>query len=134
MATQIKAIETLYNGIHYRSRLEARWAVFFDEIGLCHSYEPAAFRYSGYVPDFSLESRNLTVLVEIKPTFEYVFNAKDKFIDYLSPRWKRSRWRSTRAFPVAVAPLWSLEAVKVAPGAASDWRTVRFRAPLTPSG
>ena len=30
----IKAIDTVYNGYKFRSRLEARWAVFFDEIGI----------------------------------------------------------------------------------------------------
>ena len=30
----MKIIETKYRGYHFRSRLEARWAVFFDEIGL----------------------------------------------------------------------------------------------------
>ena len=30
----IKAIETKYNGFRFRSRLEARWAIFFDSIGL----------------------------------------------------------------------------------------------------
>lgn len=28
----IKSIETEYNGIRFRNRLEARWAVFFDEL------------------------------------------------------------------------------------------------------
>ena len=28
----IKAIETVYNGYRFRSRLEARWAVFFDAL------------------------------------------------------------------------------------------------------
>lgn len=27
----IKAIDTIYKGYKFRSRLEARWAVFFDE-------------------------------------------------------------------------------------------------------
>ena len=31
---EIKAIETIYNGYKFRSRLEARWAVFFDEAGI----------------------------------------------------------------------------------------------------
>jgi hypothetical protein len=30
----IKAIETLYRGYRFRSRTEARWAVFFDGVGL----------------------------------------------------------------------------------------------------
>ena len=30
----MKAIETEYNGYRFRSRLEARWAVFFDALGI----------------------------------------------------------------------------------------------------
>jgi hypothetical protein len=30
----IKTIETIYNGYRFRSRLEARWAVFFDAMGI----------------------------------------------------------------------------------------------------
>ena len=32
----IKAIETVYNGIKYRSRLEALWAAKMDELGIEH--------------------------------------------------------------------------------------------------
>jgi hypothetical protein len=50
----IKAIETDYKGYRFRSRLEARWAVFFDALGLRWEYEPEGFELpSGrYLPDF----------------------------------------------------------------------------------
>jgi hypothetical protein len=52
----IKAIETRYAGILFRSRLlEARWAVFLDEIGMEWTYEPERVSLpSGgtYLPDF----------------------------------------------------------------------------------
>lgn len=50
----IKAIETLYGGCRFRSRTEARWAVFFDAIGLEWEYEKEGFELpSGrYLPDF----------------------------------------------------------------------------------
>jgi hypothetical protein len=35
----IKPIETHYNGYRFRSRLEARWAVFFDALGIKYEYE-----------------------------------------------------------------------------------------------
>lgn len=44
MGRQIKAIETRYKGYRFRSRLEARWAVFFDTIGWDWRYE-----HQGYV-------------------------------------------------------------------------------------
>lgn len=53
----IKPIETAYNGYRFRSRLEARWAVFFDAAGIEYQYEPEGFELSDgtkYLPDFYL--------------------------------------------------------------------------------
>lgn len=53
----IKPIETVYNGYRFRSRLEARWAVFFDSFGIPYEYEPEGYvLLSGeaYLPDFYL--------------------------------------------------------------------------------
>lgn len=53
----MKAIETEYNGYKFRSRLEARWAVFFDTIGIKYEYEPEGYEFEGgtkYLPDFKL--------------------------------------------------------------------------------
>ena len=52
----IKAIETTYNGYRFRSRLEARWAVFFDQLGIRYKYEEYGFEAHGYkwLPDFYL--------------------------------------------------------------------------------
>lgn len=54
--TRIKAIETRYKGYRFRSRLEARWAVFFDALGVPYEYEPQGFNLGGrsYLPDFWL--------------------------------------------------------------------------------
>lgn len=54
----IQAIETAYAGCLFRSRLEARWAVFFDTLGIQWEYEPQGFELpSGrYLPDFWLPS------------------------------------------------------------------------------
>lgn len=64
----IKAIETEYNGYLFRSRLEARWAVFFDALGIEYHYEPEGFNLSGirYLPDFFLPQVNMWA--EVKPT------------------------------------------------------------------
>lgn len=56
----IKAIETRYKGYRFRSRLEARWAVFFDALGIEWKYEPEGFELSDgtrYLPDFWLPFR-----------------------------------------------------------------------------
>ena len=64
---EIKAIETIYNGYRFRSRLEARWAVFFDALGLEYNYELEGFVLpSGrkYLPDFFLPQSKM--FVEVK--------------------------------------------------------------------
>ena len=62
---EIKAIETEYNGYKFRSRLEARWAVFFDAAGIKYEYEPEGFEIKvnseemyRYLPDFYLPDFN----------------------------------------------------------------------------
>jgi hypothetical protein len=39
----IKAIETIYKGYRFRSRLEARWAVFFDALEIDWEYEKEGY-------------------------------------------------------------------------------------------
>ncbi len=39
----MRPIETKYKGCRFRSRLEARWAVFFDALGIKWRYEPEGF-------------------------------------------------------------------------------------------
>lgn len=54
----IKAIETIYDGYKFRSRLEARWAVFFKSLEIKYEYEPEGFMLpSGakYLPDFRVK-------------------------------------------------------------------------------
>jgi hypothetical protein len=54
----IKAIETVYKGYRFRSRLEARWAVFFDTLGIEWVYEPEGFETTDgyrYLPDFRIQ-------------------------------------------------------------------------------
>lgn len=52
----IKSIETVYNGYRFRSRLEARWAIFFDTAGIKYEYEYNGWNLHGtwYLPDFWL--------------------------------------------------------------------------------
>ena len=73
-----RAIETRYAGYRFRSRLEARYAVFFDSLKIKWDYEPEGFELpSGrYLPDFWLplpERPEWGYWVEIKalaPTFD----------------------------------------------------------------
>lgn len=53
----IKAIPTKYKGYEFKSRIEARWAVFFDALGLKWEYEKEGYVLSDgtwYLPDFWL--------------------------------------------------------------------------------
>jgi hypothetical protein len=66
----IKAIETRYKGFRFRSRLEARWAVFFDTLGLPFRYEVEGYVLGDgrrYLPDFWLGNDD-KFIVEIKPS------------------------------------------------------------------
>jgi hypothetical protein len=62
----MKAIETVYANHRFRSRLEARYAVFFNTLGVKWQYEKEGFDLDGlyYLPDFWLPE--LRYWVEIK--------------------------------------------------------------------
>lgn len=67
----IRAIPTIYSGVKFRSRLEARWAVAFDALGIAWEYEPEGFDLpSGerYLPDFWLPTFDGGIYAEVKPT------------------------------------------------------------------
>lgn len=73
---EYKAIETHYNGYRFRSRLEARWAVFFDHAHIKYEYEPQGFELEDgtkYLPDFYLPEYDY--YVEVKPPRE---NSRDE--------------------------------------------------------
>ena len=64
----MKAIETKYKGYRFRSRLEAKWAVFFETLGIKWEYEKEGFEFDKglkYLPDFWLPSFDMWV--EVKP-------------------------------------------------------------------
>jgi hypothetical protein len=64
---QLKPIETAYKGYRFRSRLEARWAVFFDALGVGWEYEKEGYDLGPagwYLPDFWLP--DLRCFVEVK--------------------------------------------------------------------
>ena len=73
----MKAIETVYNGYRFRSRLEARWAVFFDTLGLQWEYETEGYdldQHGWYLPDFLVKSSaRWNYWVEIKPMLSKLY-------------------------------------------------------------
>lgn len=87
------AIQTFYKGHRFRSRLEARWAVFFDALEIEWLYEPQGFIREAdevfaericYLPDFYLPE--LGFWVEVKGAFNSD-SAKRlaQFLDWGSP-------------------------------------------------
>lgn len=74
--SSLKAIETVYSGYKFRSRLEAKWAIFFDAVGVCYDYEPEGYdleEAGWYLPDFKLFEGNY---VEIKPRNQWKYDLK----------------------------------------------------------
>jgi hypothetical protein len=59
-----RGIPTQYGGVQFRSRIEAKWAAFFDALGWGWQYEPIDL--AGYIPDFVLEFQRAPLLVEVK--------------------------------------------------------------------
>ncbi len=87
MSNAIAAIPTKYSGVQFRSRLEARWAAFFDLLGWTWAYEPIDL--DGYIPDFILTADRR--LIEVKPAL--------KLADYepAQEKIKRSGWTGPAA-------------------------------------
>ncbi|MFF7845354.1 hypothetical protein ACFZC6_42430 [Streptomyces ossamyceticus] len=72
-AKNIQPIETRYKGYRFRSRLEARWAVFMDHLGLAWDYESQGYLVDGkpYLPDFLVrpDDKEGAFWLEIKGSF-----------------------------------------------------------------
>ncbi len=67
--SELKPLDTLYKGYRFRSRLEARWAVFYDALGVKWMYEFEGFNLGNgltYLPDFFLPDLNVWVEVKAK--------------------------------------------------------------------
>lgn len=62
----IAPLETRYAGCRFRSRLEARWAVFFNSLEIPWQYEPQGFQIGeeAYLPDFYLPQSKTWVEVK----------------------------------------------------------------------
>ena len=99
-----KPIETVYRGYRFRSRLEARWAVFFDAVGLEFEYEKEGFDLGDgikYLPDFWIPSLNLWI--EVKGDLNFEDQEKGGKYSYFShPVLKLMRkFRDSQPWPVA---------------------------------
>lgn len=94
------AIPTTYAGVRFRSRLEARWAAFFDLLEWRWEYEPIDL--DGYIPDFLVECRRWhgdpskaesiqdvgSLLIEVKPVTDWRGQDVEDALDVI----RRSGW------------------------------------------
>jgi hypothetical protein len=78
----ISAIETEWKGFRFRSRLEARWAVFFEELGFNWRYEAQGYEGEGvkYLPDFTLADGENTFFVEVKGDPDGLIKDRERMI------------------------------------------------------
>ena len=87
----MKAIPITYNGINFRSKLEARWYIFMKNLGWNVEYEPHIEGLNNWLPDFLIIGNDTKVLVEVKP-----FNSSRDFLgDYAADTIKKinnSNW------------------------------------------
>lgn len=91
---RLKAIPTRYNGYHFRSRLEARWAVFFDALGVEYHYEAEGYELpdgTRYLPDFYLPQEDCFFEIKGPPATDEDWNkagqlayVTQKFVNILS--------------------------------------------------
>lgn len=80
-----RATPTRYRGVIFRSRLEAKWASYFDRRGIAWDYEPVLCRE--WRPDFVIGLGTERAAVEVKPVSRFPASTAGK-ID-------RSSWRGT---------------------------------------
>ena len=115
--TALKAIPTKYAGHTFRSRLEARWALFFDFLHLSWEYEPEGYflgespEYDPklcYLPDFLVKTKQgQDMWVEIKPKNITQDSKFSKFAELLG--------YSTRSILLSGQPIDVLETHRMCP-------------------
>jgi len=100
----MKAKQIIYQGIHFRSKLEARYYIFFKSFGFDVEYEPEVENVYGYQPDFIIYSEReeddylgkaQPIYVEIKPIRDVskIFDDKDydEFLEKFHKCWDRKK-------------------------------------------
>lgn len=97
MHYNIAAKPTRYNGVEFRSRLEARWAAFFDLCGWRWDYEPIDLQ--GWVPDFKIKIRQTNIFTEVKPVDIDTRDIDKSFLKALA------HWESCQVLLLGLAPI-----------------------------
>jgi hypothetical protein len=141
----IAPIQTEWKGYRFRSRTEARWAVFFDSLSVSFQYEPEGFELDDgikYLPDFFLPQWNVWFEVKgVDPT-----DLEIKKAGLLAALTEKSVLMAVGApdygileqviwFPVCLACRWREDEVRV-PFYGDSWgyRPIQFKFRATNSG
>ena len=120
-------IPTTYKATRFRSRLEARWAAFFDAIEWPWTYEPLDLL--GYIPDFGIlwEGGPSPLLVEVKPALTI------EDLAFATRKVEASGWTheclivGAELFePVSSTPLVGLICERNGPGGEFEWGPARL--------
>lgn len=96
----LRVLPTTYAGKRFRSRLEAKWAFFFDQLGILWEYEPDGFQLNDgtrYLPDFYLPKFSRGIYAEIKPSADPFLKARKFAPELPRPIWLcegEPRWRT----------------------------------------
>lgn len=100
----MKAFKTDYEGVTFRSQLEAKYARYLDLNGDKWEYEPDDF-WSDYQPDFKVEDRTGSVVIrEIKPA-----EVSDSYLSSLADAFERiSKLPKVQSLQVVMPVLFEL--------------------------
>jgi hypothetical protein len=88
----IKTIPTYFNGIKFRSRLEASYAKALLDLGMLYAYEPEGYEIDGtfYLPDFYLPE--IKTYLEIKGPLVPGLEKAEKLYKYLNRDQEEGFW------------------------------------------
>lgn len=111
---RVKPIETHYDGYKFRSRLEARWAVFFNALGIKFEYELEGYDLGNglyYLPDFWLPEQDcwvevkggITPLASVRDTLQQVSNPNQEKCGRLAMRSKKPLYMVFECLPYKVS-------------------------------
>jgi hypothetical protein len=85
----IKAIETEFEGYKFRSRIEARWALFFSTARVAYEYEKEGYDLEDlgwYLPDFWLPADQAWVEIKGPPPTSMEINKLARLANYTQCR------------------------------------------------
>ena len=82
----MKAIPIIYEGIQFRSKLEARWYIFMKKLGWNVVYEPEIEGINGWIPDFLIIGECHKTLVDVKGI--------DRVTDWCNSKWDNEKNKS----------------------------------------